>query len=255
VPLDNPVLGWLFRPKSVPYTALERDLEQVDVRGWDGNVPTPSSFAAGYMPLQVNTPPGSFEALQALFRGALVLTRDDRAGVEASARLATSSIDRVFPRNEWIDVTYVVEIPGVFWRDVAETTAIKSIAAASVAVPVFPGMSAPVHDAVIRIKGAATGIQVTDSSGAWVTLPNAAAGEWVRFDSLTGQCFKTTTDTWSGGTDVSGQVDFGGPRDVFEITPVLAPLNPTSRAGALTVTTATRSGAVIDVRGKSAYVL
>lgn len=120
---------------------------------------------------------------------------------------------------------------------------------------ILSGISAPVQDAVIRVKGAATGIQITDQSGAWVTLPDVAAGRWVRFEADTGRAFETTTDTWTGGTEVSGAVDFGGPRGVFEITPALTPGDPTSRVGRLTVTTASRSGAVVEVRGKSAHLL
>lgn len=118
------------------------------------------------------------------------------------------------------------------------------------------GLSAPIQDAVLRLKGPATGIQVTDSSGAWVILPDTPAGTWSRFEADTGQCFQTTTDVWSGGTEVSGLVDFGGPRGVFEITPVMSPGDPGSRGGQLTVTTATRPGApVFEVRGKPAYLL
>lgn len=120
---------------------------------------------------------------------------------------------------------------------------------------ILSGLSAPVQDAVIRVKGAATGIQVTDQSGAWVTLPDVAAGRWVRFEADTGRAFETTTDTWTGGTEVSGAVDFGGPRGVFEITPALTPGDPTTRVGRLTVATASRTGAVIEVRGKSAHLL
>jgi len=117
------------------------------------------------------------------------------------------------------------------------------------------GLSAPVQDAVLRMKGPATGIQITDSSGAWVVLPDTPAGTWTRFEADTGRCFQTTTDTWSGGTEVSGSCDFGGPRGVFEITPVMAPGDPGSRSGQLTVATVTRTGAVFEVRGKAAYLL
>lgn len=120
---------------------------------------------------------------------------------------------------------------------------------------ILGGLSAPVQDAVIRVRGAATGIQVTDASGSWVTLPNVTASQYVRFEADTGKAFVTTTDTWTGGTDVSGQVDFGGPRGVFEITPVLASLDPSTREGVLTVATVTRSSAVVEVRGKAAYAI
>lgn len=117
------------------------------------------------------------------------------------------------------------------------------------------GMSAPIQDGVVRVKGAASGIQLTDSSGAWLTLPDIPAGEYVRFDMDTGRAWHTTTETWFGGTEVSGQVDFGGPRGVFEITPVMVGGDPDSRKGVLTVTTVTRSGAEVAVRGKDARLI
>ncbi|WP_102193214.1 hypothetical protein [Microbacterium aurantiacum] len=117
------------------------------------------------------------------------------------------------------------------------------------------GLSAPVADAVIRVQGAAGGIQIVDSSGAWASLPTVTAGQWVRFECATGRAFITTSDTWTGGTDVSGLVDFGGPRGVFEITPVLTPGDPSTRFGQVTVTTTSRSGASVAVRGRAAYLL
>lgn len=255
VPLDNSDLGWIFRPSSKPYSAIETELTQVQVAGRDGNVPTSSTTLSPFWPLQVNTSPAGWEALQALFKSAAVLTKDDRPDVEVACRFVSSSIDRIYPRNQWIDATFVVELTGAYWRNKIETTTPANLASASVQVKPFPGISAPVQDAMIRVKGAATGIQITDASGAWVTLPNVTASQYVRFESDTGQAFITSTDTWTGGTDVSGQADFGGPRDVFEITPVLAPLNPSSREAVLTVATASRTSAVVAVRGKAAYAL
>lgn len=111
------------------------------------------------------------------------------------------------------------------------------------------GLSAPVQDAVIRVAGPATNVRVTDSSGAWVSLPDAAAGQWVRFEADTGRAYRTTESRWTGGVDVSGLVDFDGPRGVFEITPVMRS-GPDDRAGVVTVT-----GGVVDVRGRSAHAL
>lgn len=255
IPLDNPSQGWLFRPGSVPYSGFEADLTQVQVAGREGNVPTSLTLRAPIWPLQINTAPSGWESLVALFRSPnLVLTRDDMPDVEASVRFVSSTPDRVFARNSWIDATFFVEVTGAYWRAKNATTESKPLVAASETLPVFAGLSAPVQDAMVRLKGLATGVQVTDASGAWVTLPSATAAQYVRFESATGRCFLTTTDVWAGGTDISGQVDFGGPRNTFEITHVT---NPTTlaRAGSLTVTSVSRSGAVLAVRGKSAHAL
>ena len=255
VALDNLTHGWVLARGSQPYSAFEADLAQVQVAGRDGSVPTSTTRRAPLWPLVVNTSPEGWEKLQALFGSpTLVLTRDDRTDVEASVRFVASSIERVYPRNQWIDVKIILEVTSAYWRSKTEKTASVPLSAASVTLDVFPGMSAPIPDAMIRLKGAATGVQVTDASGAWLTLPSASAAQYVRFESATGRCFITTTDTWTGGTDVSGQVDFGGPRDNFEITHLLDPALLSTK-GRLTITSGTRSGAVVDVRGKSAHAL
>lgn len=255
VPLDNPAAGWVLRSGSAPYSAFEADLAQVQVAGRDGGVPTSTTRRAPLWSLIVNTSPEGWERLQALIgSSSLVLTRDDRADVHAPARFVTSSIERVYPRNQWIDVKIILEITGAYWRGISSATFSKSLVSASEKLTVFPGLSAPVPDALIRLKGQGSGVQVTDASGAWVLLPAAASTEYVRFESATGRCFRTTTDTWSGGTDISGSVDFGGPRSVFEITHIINPVT-LERAGELTITSGTRAGAVIAVRGETARAL
>ncbi|MGF3056142.1 hypothetical protein [Microbacterium sp. YY-01] len=115
------------------------------------------------------------------------------------------------------------------------------------------GLSAPVNDAVLRLRGPAESCLVTDSSGAWVSLPPVPANQYVRFDAKTGRAWQTTSDTWTGGTEVSGLVDFGGPRGWFEITPVLT--SPDDRRGKLTVAGTGVSGATrLEVRGRAAYL-
>lgn len=255
VPLDNPAAGWALRPGSVPYSGFEADLTQVHMAGRDGNVPTSLTRRAPIWPLKVNSPPSGWAALQALFGGpSLVLTRDDDPSVEVSARFVSSTPDRVFPRNQWIDVTFYVELTGAYWRSKDTSTFSQPLSSASVTFDVFPGLTAPVADAMIRLKGQASGVQVTDASGAWVTFPAASATQYVRFESETGRCFLTTSDTWSGGTDISGQVDFGGPRRNFELTHVFNPTDMSTK-GQITVTSGTRVSAVVAVRGRSAHAL
>lgn len=256
VPLDYPTLGWIFRPRSVPYSNLEVDLGQLSVAGRDGTIGTLTTINAPMYPLTVNTPPSGWESLLALLSGQnLVLTRDDHPTWEVKARFASLSVDEVFHHNEWIDATFILELTGAFWRDKAASTDTVALTSVSAFLDLWTGMSAPVSDAMVRVKGSAAGIRVADAGGSWVTLPDVTASQYVRFEADTGKAFITTTDTWVGGTDVSGQVDFGGPRGVFEVTPVLAALQPASRKGILTVTTTSRSGAALSVRGKAAYTL
>lgn len=256
VPLDNPSLGWILRSPTKPLSTLTYERASIESAGRDGVVAgLPATTGPVTLRFVVQTARANLETLIAVFGAGGRLTLTASAGREVQFETLSHTPEGYGPADAIVDATFLIRLPGVFWRDIAQTTETSPLTAASVIVSAFGGISAPVADAVIRVQGAATAIQITDSSGAWVTLPNVAAGQWLRFDSASGKAFVTTSDTWSGGTDVSGQVDFGGPRGVFEIAPILTPGNPSVRFGQVAVTTATRSGASVDVRGKAAYVL
>lgn len=255
VPLANPTFGWVFRAPSKPLSDHAHDLQSLTVQGRDGVIAgLPGVTRPVVLPLMVQTPREHLETLVALFGKVGVLSKTADATREVQFEIASHSLAGHGPAESIVDATFLLRLPGAFWRASAVDGFGVVLSAASESLSVFPGLSAPVQDAMVRLQGQASGVQVLDSSGAWVTLPDAAAGQWVRFESATGRCFRTTTDTWTGGTDVSGLVDFGGPRNVFEITPKVN-LGDLSRAGQLTVTSGTRSGAVVAVRGKSAHAV
>ncbi|MFJ4997105.1 hypothetical protein ACIP5T_03065 [Microbacterium sp. NPDC088619] len=253
VSLDNNTYDWRVMSDTRRRSQLSRDRASLRASGRDGVVAgLGATVDASMLSVEVETPTGFLEALLALVGDSGVIAEGSREAAYETVATPAEDMETATPRTS---VSLSLRLPGAFWRDVTTTTTSEPLGAASVPVSVFGNISAPVADAVIRVQGAATAIRVTDSSGAWVTLPNVTAGQWVRFDSATGKAFITTSAAWSGGTDVSGQVDFGGPRGVFEITPIITPGNPAVRFGQVAVSTATRSGASIDIRGKAAYLL
>lgn len=255
VPLTNGALGWSLLDGSKLRLEGSAAVSSLDQAGRDGVVPgLASTDGAAVAACVVDVPSSSFGALVALFRPGGSLTTSVEPDKAIRFEYASHTVEGD-PDDSFVQVTFVLRFPRVFWRDKLDSTVSAPLLSASVELDAFSGISAPVQDAVVRVQGAASGVQVTDSSGAWVTLPPATAGQWVRFESDTGKCFRTTTDVWSGGTDVSGLVDFGGPRGIFEIAPLLAPADPSTRVGRLTVSSATRTGAVVAVRGKAAYAL
>ena len=259
IPLNNPDFGWVFRAPSKPLSELVRERANLSIAGTDGVVAgLPATFGPVTLPLVVRTPKSNLQTLVALFsaEGTLRLTGDSSRSV--TFELLSWRHQGYGPAEAILDVTFLIRLPGVFWRDASvSTSSAASLSSASVAVTgLFDGISAPVQDAIVRVKGACTGLQVTDSGGSWFTYAESlSSSEYLRFDSASGRAYVTTSDTWTGGTEVSGDIDFGGPRGVFEITPRLAPSDPSDRDGRLTVTTATRSGASIQVRGRAAYLI
>jgi hypothetical protein len=79
-------------------------------------------------------------------------------------------------------------------------------------------------------------------------------GSYLRFHSDTGRAYVTTTDAWTGGTEVTGQILNGPGPYLFEATPYFT-TDPGARFARLTVTSdALASAPAIEIRGKRAYV-
>lgn len=255
-PLDNPSLGWELRSASRPLADLSNVLASLRRPGRHGAVsPGPGALEVPTIMLVVQTPRSNLRTLEALLRLGGSLESDYEPGATAVEFVSCSPVG-LTGADSIIDLTVVFRAPAASARGPLATTTAAALGAASVAVGgLFPGLSLEVQDAIVRVKGAATGIQVTDTSGAWFTYTGpVTASQWLRFESATGRAFLTGTDSWSGGDEVSGAADFGGPRGTFEIAPSWT-TNPAERAGVITVATASRSGASVQVRGRAAYLI
>lgn len=256
VPLDNPGLGWAMLAPSVPLSALRQNRTSIARAGRDGEIATPSTRGPVSLKFTVRTPKANLGSLLALFSEPVLEVRElADPGKVALAALASSTPELHFPRPDLYSHSFIVEIAEGCWRGSESTTGLFVAAPAGVTASAFAGLSAPVQDAVVRLKGPLQDPQVLNSSGAFFALTGSIlAGEYLRFDSSTGRAWVTTADTWSGGDEVSGLVDFGGPRGVFEITPKFT--DPAVRAGSLTLSQASfNTGAGFQVRGRSAYLL
>lgn len=254
VPLTNPTMGWVFRAPSKPLSGLSRDRTTLQSAGRDGIISVPgATFNAVGLSLVVKTPRAKHEALVALFAEDGYLSLTAAPTRQARYEFLASSPAGSGAAEEIIDVTFSIRLIDAAWRAVAETTTpATSLSAASVPVTLFTGLSAPVQDAALRIKGACAGLVITDSSAAWVSFAGSIpAGQWLRIEGR--RAYLTTTDVWTGGTDVSGDLRQGGPRRRFEITPKRG-ATPDLRDGRLTVTTSSRTGAAIEIRGRSAHL-
>ena len=252
VALDNAAKGWILQKGTRPYTGTSRAVESLRVPGRDGVVAGLSlDRDPVVVPIRVGMVPASVREFMALVDAAHTLSK---ASESVSTAVEVVSAEPEYPYAEpWVEVALILRIPSGVWRSDTETTSSAvSIGSASVGVAVLSGLSVPVQDAIVRVKGSITGLRVTDSSGSWFEYPpNIPSTSYLRFHSDTGEAYVTTSDTWTGGTDVSGVIDFNGPRGRFEITPSFT--DPAVRVGGLTVTSSARSGASVQVRGRAAY--
>lgn len=257
IPLDNDTYGWALHDKTVLRMGFQHEMVRSRRAGRDGVAVAPSTRDPVVLRIVVSAPDSTRQQLLALFSQQR-LTLADGSGRTADARLASVSPDDYHGHLAWGQDAFLVEIPAGCWRSVVATSALTPATALGATATLYPGLSAPVQDAVVRFKGPLQDPQVTDPSGAFVALDGTvAAGQFVRFESDTGRAWLTTTDTWAGGTEVSGLIDFGGPRGVFEITPNFpTAADPSIRDGRLTLTQATyNTGSGFQVRGAAAYLL
>lgn len=258
IALTNPSLGWKLRGPSKPLSAFTFNRPNVTSTGRDGVLPfIPSTVAPVTISLMVQTPRVNLEHLLALVdrEGTLTLTASPTRSIDYET-LATSPTG-YGDADEIVDVTFTLRFPEPFWRDLAiSTSATFSLSAGELEFQLWPGLSAPVGDVLVKARGPHSGLSLLDASGAWVNLPSCSATETVVFDSATGEAGKNTANAWTFVTDVSGAVDFGGPRGVFEITPQRRDPDPRIRQAELMASaTGVSATTSLAFRGRAAYLL
>lgn len=260
VDLESAALGWTLVRDSTPVLPVENNNPTQEKIGVDGVSQYFATRTASSFRFVVKSPLATRGDLLALFtQPTLVVTDTEKVGWEATGRLLSSSVEAYHEAKGWATDLFVVEIPFGAWRGPLETTAITLAGATGTTLTLFSGISAPVQDAIIRFKGALQNPQIVDQqTGAYVAVTGSIpAGSYLRFESRTGRAWTTTSDVWTGGTEVTGNLDFGGPRGVFEIAPrFTTPGDPTVRNAQLTLTQTTFSSVGgFEVRGRNAFIL
>lgn len=256
IELDNEENDWILRGSSSPLFEHGKRALSLRLPGVHGVSKIPSTFDPVIVRLDVETPKDKLEELLSLASSASTLTLTSDSSRVAEVEFLAAPLAGIGAADEVVEVRIMLRVPGAFWRDAsATTTTAASLSAASVDVPVFAGLSAPVQDAIVRVKGACTGLRVTDDASlAYFDYSGElTSSQYLRFESASGRAWVTSSDVWTGGTEVSGDIDLDGPLGVFEITPLT--VDPADREAVLVVTTATRSSAQIQVRGRGAYLV
>lgn len=258
VNLNDPARGWKLVRGSIPASALEYATNSMDIAGRDGTFVFPTTRKSVSFTFTIKSSLDTRSDLLALM-GSPVLTispdKAERLNYRAAGRLLSSSVDEYHEALGWALDSFVVEVPEGCWRDATEVTTPKVAAATPTAqVLVLSDISAPVQDAMVRIQGPIENPEVQDSGGSFFTITGTVPEDnYLRFESASGRAWLTTTDTWVGGEELTGEVDFGGPRGIFEITPNFT--NPAARTAKLTLLQSSASaGAGISIRAKNAYL-
>jgi len=256
IALTDNARGWGVLTDSNPLASLTNEVESITIPGRDGVVSIETDTAARFGKLVVDTPATNLEALLALLRSpGASLARTATPSRSIAFECMEASPEPLDTNMTLYEVEFTLRYPYPFMRDTSVgTSAAAALSASTVNVAAFTGLSAVVPDAIVRVKGSATGLRVQDTRGGWFEYsPNIPSGSYLRFHADTGRAWVTTSDVWTGGTEVTGDIDFGGPRGWFEISPKFT--DPASREARLDVTTTARSGATIEFRGRAAYLV
>lgn len=255
--LDDNTLDGHLGFGSQPFAGLSRQSNSFARGQRDGRVTVRPRLEAPVVALVERIPTESLQAFEALLNApTLVLSKTDGSGAEAPVELTSLSVENLATFDPFVDVRFTLQFNDVFWRSRVETTTTAAaIGSASVTVNAFPGISAPIRDAIIRVKGGVTGLSVADSRGTFFTYTAVLLGtEWLRFESASGRAWKTTTDTWTGGTEVTSLIGNGPGPYYLELTPTFT--DPVSRQAQLTATSSARTGSpTVEVRGKNAFLV
>jgi hypothetical protein len=261
VPLDNPTMGWSLRSETESKSGRSFDRPSISGAGLDG-VATGLRATVGppIFPLVVESPEANVGALQTLLVTGSELKKSTLPGKYAVYEVMSLSPAAFVPDESLWVVTAMVRLPDIYYRDTALTTWAQQLPSntnpSSTVVNVFDGITAPVRDAVFRIRGAANGqMKVSEPSGSFFAWPgNLSAGQYLRFHSDTGRAFVTNSDTWSGGTEVTGDIANGPGPYPFEITPIIVNSDPRVRSGQVTlIVNGSSSLGTFEVRGRRAY--
>ncbi len=256
IALENPGMGWTVQGGSEPLPSFSAELASVKVPGRDGVMfDSAATLDATLRKFVVRTPRENLPALHALVMSGGVLTSTDAPGRSAEVEFVSSDTTHFGMAIPFVDLTFVLRVPEVMWRGggVSKT---QNLTASSHVVQVMSGLSARVPDSVCYVNGPCAGVRVADSGGSWWTYtPAIPSGQRIRFEAASGRAFQTASGATSGGTEVSGVADYGGPRGVFELTPFMTD-NPAARVAQVTVTTSSRSSpASLTVSAYPAYAI
>ncbi len=241
IELNNKTLGWTLERGSVLASALSFEGSSFSLPGRDGSIVFPTVRKPSTISFQMKSGLATRADLLALFtQPVLEITNDDRPGLVAEGYLLTSSVDAFHDQPQWARDTFIVEIPDGAWRTQATQT-YDSVPGPS-ELEVFPGLSAPVQDALLRVyitpeSDVIQGFRVSDSGGSFIRYTTIfVPGDIFYYDSLTRRAWIGEVDDGPDySNEVTGWIDYGGRRGFFEIQPQLSnPTDPTSRVGSLT---------------------
>lgn len=258
VPLHDERRGWrVLRAGTNTQGGVTNVVNRVPIPGRPGYAPAPGTFTEQLVIFNIRTTRAGLEPLLALLASARTLTRTDDAERVARVELASAIPSSSAPLDATHDVTATFNIYDGVWRDVDQVIdGPTSITTPSQSFVMLPGLSAPIWDMDIFIRGVFGEFTLTDSGGSFLKTIKAwpgSASTGILYIGSTGQAFLANESSpWVPVSDASQYIDVSG-NGGFRITPKLVGDDPASRRAELTLTTLTQTSTTLRVRAKRAY--
>ena len=263
---SNP-MGWaIMREGTAQLAGITRNINKVNVPGYDGYFQAPSDRTEQVMVFNISTPRENLEALMAVLAhtgydanfptlGVIEVSVSD--GTAAYYELASAIPASDSPNDALVTVTATLNIPYGGWRDKDTTEYDTSITTTPQSVSLATGLSLPIRDADLFIQGNPGTMQITDSGGSWLRTTSDyvyASGKGIFFQGSTGRAFSANNSTpWTPIADISYAVDTSG--GGFKMVPKFDPTTPNTRSALLDVLSLLTSGVTLKARLRNAYVL
>jgi hypothetical protein len=257
-PLNEGHTGWrILRSGTNTQGGINNTLNKVPAPGRNGYVPAVSTFTEQIVVFVVRTPRNRLDELLSLCASASTVTRTADATKMLRVELASAIPSSQAPFDATFDVTITLSAYEGVWRDVdLVTVGPTTIGGPSQTLTMLAGISAPVVDHDIFLRGVFGQMVLLDSGGSWLKTTRAwpgASGTGLLYVSSSKQAFVANESSpWVPVSDASQYVDVSG-NGGFQLTPELVSGNPADRRVKLTLTTLTQTSTTLRVRARRAY--
>lgn len=258
IALENSAYGWrTLRAGTTTKNGIAKTIQKVPVPGRSGYNPGPTTWTEQTIIFTIRTPLTGLEALFALCDQASVLGRTDDATKVAYCELVSAIASSDSPMDSSQDVTITLSLYQGVWRDAS----LVSVGPVSITTPVqvldmLSGISAPIFDPMIFIRGVFGQFTLQDNGGSTLKTTRAWPGDsshGLLFVGSTNQAFwAAESSPWTPIQDMSQYIDVSG-NGGFRLTPKFISGNPSNREVELTLTTLTQTSVTARVKAASAY--
>lgn len=258
---------WLIQAGSLwrPAVAVRRSVLTIPGRHGVVRTPRPPVFEEPVVSLEMrckgvmSSLEAAYNELQALLTApGLVLGRTS-GGITTSApvEFVTASPGQ-FIADTLADISVQLAVPGVFLRSASVDSTPEVVTTGEVVTLAALGAgTAPVSDAVLRFRGAATSVTIVDvTSGTGISWTGSLSNSQFLFlhPATASARIGTASDWASGGTDASGGLSYPAP-GLLQIWPRMLAADPAARAARVTVTGAGfDANTTLTVRAQPAYL-